>query len=870
MGGALDERGVWMARTHWVASRRHGVVRRALAAALVLAMTVGQVPTAAFAEILGVEAAAVEPFAGGAQLSAGEQNQNIASEQNPVESAEAAGTTKEEAGAIDLEDVRAIEVSIAVIGPDANDVDVQWAGNAKMALKAETPAVDAVEASEPAVDAAKSVTAPVGDAVAGPTAADATEALFKEAGLEADCGVGDYGFYLNTITSPYTGERLGWDQATGKYWQLFVNGKASDVGASGVMLKAGDAIVWAYSAFGSSAPEVPSVVPQPDAPRPDWDSAWPGYASGSNTAAPIPTGEVKETWVSQIKDSADWATNVSDPIYVGDFVYIAAGSKLLQLNTKTGETVREGALVAPINSIARMVYVDGRIIVPLAGGRLQALTADCLITMWMTPELPANAQGGPQQSLTTLALGDGRVYYGTAAADWKTSYGGFLTCVDVQTGKVMWSHENSEKGYYWSGAALVGSHVVIGDDSGAVVARDAKTGAEASCVDAGAPVRSTIMTGDCGKTLFAVSSDGVLHRLSIDDSGSLSETGKVKFAKSSTCAPTISNGKVFVGGVANLGDSGKSCAALSVIDADTLTVITEVTSADGVELSGLGMDIKGVPVVAARNDGVYVYFTANAMPGGVYRYRLGDTDAHLIYVPAADRQNYCMASITVGPDGTLYYVNDSGALFAIKGVGGQEPGGSDGGNGGETGGNDGGNGGGETGNGGGETGGNGGEQGGSDGQGGDPQSGNENRPGNNGTDSGAGNNSSGTGSTGSGNGTGDGAGEGSNSGSDPSSATGAVAAGKKPLKPQDGQKKDAEKTGEKKSDSKKGAKDEKGDSPSKSGTSSVEDSSAANRTAGLSASVGRGPLATILPVLGIAVGAIGLGAIAFWVFRRRV
>ena len=76
MGGALDERGVWMARTHWVASRRHGVVRRTLAAALVLAMTVGQVPTAAFAEILGVEAAAVEPFAGGAQLSASEQNQN--------------------------------------------------------------------------------------------------------------------------------------------------------------------------------------------------------------------------------------------------------------------------------------------------------------------------------------------------------------------------------------------------------------------------------------------------------------------------------------------------------------------------------------------------------------------------------------------------------------------------------------------------------------------------------------------------------------------------------------------------------------------------------------------------------------------------
>ena len=56
--------------------------------------------------------------------------------------------------------------------------------------------------------------------------------------------MGSYGLYLNTITSPYTGEKLGWDQATGKYWQLFVNGTASDVGASSVFLKTGDVITW--------------------------------------------------------------------------------------------------------------------------------------------------------------------------------------------------------------------------------------------------------------------------------------------------------------------------------------------------------------------------------------------------------------------------------------------------------------------------------------------------------------------------------------------------------------------------------------------------------------------------------------------------
>lgn len=583
--------------------------------------------------------------------------------------AKATDTAKEEADVAN-DDAQTIEVSIAVIGPDANGVDVQWAAMPRWELKAEAATVataDTTEAAEPEA-AATDVTA------AGPTAADATEALFNESGLDAGYGMGSYGLYLNTITSPYTGEKLGWDQATGKYWQLFVNGTASDVGASSVFLKTGDVITWAYSAYGSSVPEVSPVTPQPDAERPDWDSVWPGFASGSNTTAPTPTDEVKESWVTQIKDSADWATNVSDPIYVGDYVYIAAGSKLLQLNAKTGETEREGTLVAPINSIARMVYVDGRIIVPLSGGRLQALTADRLVTLWMTPALSATAQGD-QQSLSTLTLGDGCVYFGTAVADWSVTYGGSLVCVDIQTGKVLWFQENSEKGYYWSGAALAGSYVVVGDDAGAVIARDAKTGAEVSRVDVGASVRSTVVTSDGGKTLFVVSMDGVLHRLSLSDAGILSETGKVKFAKTSTSTPTISGGKLFVGGQSETYIQVSKWVkayygVLAVIDVESLSV-SEVSTIDGHAFVGdtngqaTSAEVKSAPVVSVQNGETYVYFTANCNPGGVYCYRLGDTDASLIYTPDADHQNYCMASITVGPDGTLYYVNDSGALFAI-------------------------------------------------------------------------------------------------------------------------------------------------------------------------------------------------------------
>lgn len=869
-----------MARTRMTASCRHVAVRRVLVAALTLAMTMGRVPTAAFAEALGVDTPAVESLAGGAQSAATDANQGAAGEQGAgdglaatvgqagaeeqgaeVNATDAAGnssssdsadtvdadsdapsaktddaasaatgaakatdTAKEEADAAN-DDAQTIEVSIAVIGPDANGVDVQWAGNAKMELKAEAATVataDTTEAAEPEAAATD-------ETAAGPTAADATEALFKESGLDAGYGMGSYGLYLNTITSPYTGEKLGWDQATGKYWQLFVNGTASDVGASSVFLKTGDVITWAYSAYGSSVPEVSPVTPQPDAERPDWDSVWPGFASGSNTTAPTPTDEVKESWVTQIKDSADWATNVSDPIYVGDYVYIAAGSKLLQLNAKTGETEREGTLVAPINSIARMVYVDGRIIVPLSGGRLQALTADRLVTLWMTPALSATAQGD-QQSLSTLTLGDGCVYFGTAVADWSVTYGGSLVCVDIQTGKVLWFQENSEKGYYWSGAALAGSYVVVGDDAGAVIARDAKTGAEVSRVDVGASVRSTVVTSDGGKTLFVVSMDGVLHRLSLSDAGILSETGKVKFAKTSTSTPTISGGKLFVGGQSETFTQVSKWVkayygVLAVIDAESLSV-SEVSTIDGHAFVGdtngqaTSAEVKSAPVVSVQNGETYVYFTANCNPGGVYCYRLGDTDASLIYTPDADHQNYCMASITVGPDGTLYYVNDSGALFAIGSAateGGDQGGDGNTGGGSDTGDTDSGSA----------------DNGGSDGSDDDPTTETpqkDNEP---------------------------------NAGARPVGAP--LTTAKKAIKNASGNTKKSANDGDEEDETSEEASEEASESGSK----------AASRTAATYAAThadgtADAPLNVVLPVAGMAAGVIGLVGIGFWLFRRRV
>lgn len=539
-----------------------------------------------------------------------------------------------------------VSVSVSVIGPDDAGDMAHWAPATSLTLKE------------------------------GYTAAQATERLFKDAGLSADYGVGEWGWYLTSIRSPYTGEELGWDEATGCFWQLFVNGKSSEVGAGSVELADNMEIVWSYSADSSAIPEVSEVPVNPDAPRPDWESPWPGFGSGPAPDVELPTGDIEESWAVKFKDKQDFEIDISDPIYVGDCLYMGRGTQLLQIDPKTGETLRAGKLVAQVNSIARMVYTDGLIIIPLNDGRLQALTADTLTTVWATRALDKDLAGRRQQSLTTLTLGDGCVYYGTSTADSDKSYGGYLQCVDVQTGTVLWMQENGQFGFYWAGGALVNGYLVIGDDSRQVRTIDPRTGDTVSWFAVGDRVRSTIVPAGDGISVLAVSMDGVLHRLAVAVDGSLSEVGSVKFAKSSTCTPVISGNKVIVGGQS---DEFKQVnqyvqayyGLLAVIDLSTMDVLESVTTVEGSPMIGEGKfsaDIQGTPVVSTQGGETYVYFTANTRPGGVYRYRLGTGDVEVVYIPAEDARDQGLSSIVVGPDGSLYYYNDSGYLFALKGA----------------------------------------------------------------------------------------------------------------------------------------------------------------------------------------------------------
>ena len=135
----------------------------------------------------------------------------------------AAGEAKAQPAKAESQDVSA---TCSVVGTDAKGAQQTWAAAQQIALKE------------------------------GSTAADLSEQLFKQAGLKADYDPnGSWGWALNSITSPFdSGRTLAYDPATGAYWQLFVNGSASEVGAGGYTLKDGDSVVWCYSKYGDPAP----------------------------------------------------------------------------------------------------------------------------------------------------------------------------------------------------------------------------------------------------------------------------------------------------------------------------------------------------------------------------------------------------------------------------------------------------------------------------------------------------------------------------------------------------------------------------------------------------------------------------------------
>lgn len=407
----------------------------------------------------------------------------------------------------------------------------------------------------------------------------------------------------------------------------------------------------------------------PNAPHPD-------KTTGSDTTSYVKntgnTSTVTSAPTSSSNTALAWKknygnNNYSEILTLGDSIYFASSllnpdwtaqpAVLHRLNSK-GEETASLQLFGAIDSTCRMVYTDGIIVIPLSNGRLQGVSATEMKTLWVS-----KATAPIDMNMSTVTASGGMVFTGTTS-DWGASSGTFFG-INAITGECVWANRNNDAGYYWAGACKIGSVLVYGDSAGWLKAVEPATGKTVSQIKLSeSAIQSTVISNNAETKAYVMTTDGFLHEVKVGFDGSLSEQSKteLKLHGGGTSTPTLFEGNIYVGG-----GTWNTKGTFNVIDAATMQVKNTIE---------LPFYVQSAPLVAkAANGKTYAYFTCNGAEtnasgeltsgGGAWVYCLETNTATKLFDATGSMANYCTKSITMGADGTLYWTNDSGTLFAL-------------------------------------------------------------------------------------------------------------------------------------------------------------------------------------------------------------
>ncbi len=474
-------------------------------------------------------------------------------------------------------------------------------------------------------------------------------------------------YYVNSIT--VNGIAYTQPANYSEYWSSTINGAWESDGINGNKIES-DGFSYELS-YVSNDPNTKfeDYPTSPNAPHPD-------KTTGSDTTSYVKSGGNTSTVTSAPTSSNNAALSwkkaygngyYSEILTLGDSIYFASSATnadwtaqpavLHRLNSKGEETASLQLFGTIDASTCRMAYTDGVIVIPLSNGRLQGVSASEMKTLWVSGAIASGAQ-----SISTVTASGGMVFTGTANSldtNYNATTGTFFG-INAITGERVWANEEANTGFYWSGACKVGNVLLYGNDAGVLTAVDPATGKTVSALKLSSAIRSTVISNNAETEAYVTTNDGTLHKISVAPNGSLSELGTASFASKSTSTATLFQGNLFVGGCA-----ADYTGTLSVIDAATMQVKHSTS---------LPFEVKSAPLVAKAADGnTYAYFTCNGAEGtwpnyssgGAWVYCLETNTATKLFDATGDMANWCTKSIVMGPDGTLYWTNDSGTLFAL-------------------------------------------------------------------------------------------------------------------------------------------------------------------------------------------------------------
>lgn len=381
-----------------------------------------------------------------------------------------------------------------------------------------------------------------------------------------------------------------------------------------------------------------------------------GNANVVSSRTPVEQERSGMIWSHSFLSSGTTSYN-SIPIISGNVIYLVNSNTLYELNKK-GDIQRQMTLCAKMNSVCYMLLEGSHLYIPLSGGIME-----CVNIQSMTSEWRSTGFGG--QSLSTVFYHKGYLYAGCTTITNRGTTGIFY-CLDAVNGSVLWTYEDTKHpgGYYWSGSIVYEDTLYFSGDNGILVAHSLLTDEiyDTHSLTETAKIRAGITFDVQTNALYTVSNDGILYQIRTKN-GKIDEVNSTYLVENAsgincTSTPTIYQGRIYVGCMAN------RKGLISVIDAEQLKVLYNVEGLPNAE-------IKSSPLVSTRGEtdgSVYVYVSANALPGGIYYFidRPTTTVSTLqtLFTPATAQQ-FCLSSITADGDGTLYYSNDSGTFFAV-------------------------------------------------------------------------------------------------------------------------------------------------------------------------------------------------------------
>ena len=389
------------------------------------------------------------------------------------------------------------------------------------------------------------------------------------------------------------------------------------------------------------------------------------YVSDSQIVScktPVSAANTELAW--DVKLGSSYKDAPSPQVVVGDTLIVMSNKKLLKLNVKNGKTVKSTDMVdMPSYSYTPPVYANGVIYCPLDNAKIQAFDYKTMKSLWVY----SDPLGG--QSLTPITYSDGCIYTGFwNDEDRKANY----VCINVtdenkkethEAKKATWTY-TSLGGFYWAGCAAVGDNVVFGCDDGTIYANknskavsiNKKTGKLVDTLPIVGDQRSS-MTYQNG-TLYFTTKAGYLYSVKLNANGTFNDSSvkRLSLGGASTSTPLIYNGRLY------LGVQGKGFGA------GYFKVIDVIYSA---QTKGYPQGKFLLSDAYLKDTGkVNIYITYNCAPGGVtvFKDSAGQTVADMqeLYTPTGEKSNYCISSIVAGENGTIFYKNDSGYIFALR------------------------------------------------------------------------------------------------------------------------------------------------------------------------------------------------------------